>query len=71
MNETDIRKGMPPVKLSRDEFERRYRARLVDPMFAPLKRELDVLIAAAWDAYSHPRKSPITRKAGRGFADPE
>lgn len=26
---------------------------------------------AAWDAYSHSRKSPITRKAGPGFADPD
>ena len=24
MTESDIRKGMPPVKLSREEFERRY-----------------------------------------------
>ena len=26
---------------------------------------------AAWDAYSHSRKSPVTRKAGPGFADPD
>jgi multimeric flavodoxin WrbA len=67
----DIRKGMPPVKLSREEFERRYRSRYVDPVFRPLQRELDAIIAAAWDAYSHSRKAPITRKAGPGFADPE
>ncbi len=67
---TQIRKGMPAVKLGRQEFERRYRARFVDSALAPLQRELDAVIAAAWDTYSHGRKAPVTRKAGRGFADP-
>jgi multimeric flavodoxin WrbA len=71
MAEPDVRKGMPPVKLPRDEFERRYRSRFVDPVFAPLRRELDAIIAAAWDAYNHSRKAPVTRKAGPGFADPD
>jgi multimeric flavodoxin WrbA len=66
----DIRKGMPPVKLSREEFEKRYRSRYVDPVFKPLQRELNAIVAAAWDAYSHSRKAPLTRKAGAGFADP-
>src|SRR6195256_2242246 len=70
MTDPDIRKGMPPVKLSREQFETRYRGRFVDPVFWPLERELDSIIAAAWDAYSHSRKSPVTRKAGPGFADP-
>jgi multimeric flavodoxin WrbA len=61
---------MPPVKLSREQFEDRYRARFVDPAFRTLQRELDAMVAAAWDAYSHSRKAPITRKAGPGFADP-
>ena len=34
MTEPDVRKGMPPVKLSREEFEKRYRSRFVDPAFA-------------------------------------
>lgn len=50
MNEPEVRKGMPPVKLSRDEFERRYRRRFVDPAFRPPRRELDAIIGAAWDA---------------------
>jgi multimeric flavodoxin WrbA len=68
--EVDVRKGMPSVKLTREEFETRYRSRFADPVFEPLQRELDTIIAAAWDAYSHSRKSPVTRKAGPGFADP-
>jgi multimeric flavodoxin WrbA len=71
MTEPDIRKGMPPVKLPREEFEKRYRSRFADPVFASLQRELDAIIAAAWGAYSHSRKSPVTRKAGPGFADPD
>lgn len=67
----DIRKEMPPVKLPREEFEKRYRSHFVDPAFQPLQRELDAIVAAAWDAYSHSRKAPHTRKAGPGFADPE
>ncbi|RXH42624.1 MULTISPECIES: flavodoxin family protein [Bradyrhizobium] len=71
MTDADIRKGMPPVRLSREEFERRYRSQFVDPAFAPLQRELDAVVGAAWDAYSHSRKAPLTRKAGAGFADPD
>jgi multimeric flavodoxin WrbA len=71
MSEPDVRKGMPPVKLSRDEFEKRYRRRFIDPAFEPLGKELDAIINAAWAAYSHSRKSPRTRKAGPGFADPD
>src|SRR5437764_996537 len=67
----DVRKGMPPVKLPREEFEKRYRSRFVDPTFRPLQRELDAIIAAAWDGYSNSRKAPVTRKAGPGFADPD
>ncbi|MDA9404390.1 flavodoxin family protein [Bradyrhizobium sp. CCBAU 45389] len=71
MTQPDVRKGMPPVKLSRQEFERRYRDQFVDPSFAPLQHELDAVIGAAWDAYSHSRKAPVTRKAGAGFSDPD
>jgi hypothetical protein len=71
MTEVDVRKGMPAVKLAREKFERRYRARFADPVFAPLERELSSIVAAAWDAYSNSRKSPLTRRAGKGFADPD
>jgi len=47
MTDAEIRKGMPPVKLSRGEFERRYRGRFVDAAFAPLQRELDAIVGAA------------------------
>jgi multimeric flavodoxin WrbA len=71
MAPVDVRKGMPPVKLSREEFERRYRSRFVDPAFRPLQRELDAIITAAWDGYANSRKAPVTSRAGPGFADPD
>ena len=57
MADPDVRKGMPPVKLSREEFESRYKSQFVDPAFAPLADELDAIVGAAWDAYSHSRKA--------------
>lgn len=70
MVDINIRKGMPPVKIDKDEFVRRYRARFADPVFEPLQREVSAVIDAAWDAYAQSRKSPRTHKAGPGFSDP-
>jgi multimeric flavodoxin WrbA len=65
------RKGMPSPELSEAEFKQRYRARFEDPAFRPLDAEIDRLATVAWDAYSDGRKSPLTRKAGPEFADPD
>jgi len=67
----DVRKGMPSVELTREAFERRYRSRFTDPAFKPLQREIEAIVAAAWDGYIQARKAPLTRKAGPGFADPD
>ena len=71
MAEVDVRKGMPSVKLTRAEFETRFRSRFADPAFDPLARDIAAIIEAAWDGYSHSRKAPRTRKAGSEFADPD
>jgi multimeric flavodoxin WrbA len=47
------------------------KSRFTDPAFNPLQNEIAKLIDAAWDGYAHSRKSPHTRKAGPGFADPD
>jgi multimeric flavodoxin WrbA len=70
MADIDIRKGMPSVELSKEEFTRRYRTHFIDPAFDPLGDEITAVIDAAWDGYSHSRKAPRTRKAGTGFVDP-
>jgi multimeric flavodoxin WrbA len=69
--EIDVRKGMPATRLTREQFERAYRSRFKDPAFEPLQSEISAILDAAWDAYSNSRKSPETRKAGPGFANPD
>jgi len=67
---TEPRKGTPNPRLDEAEFRRRFRTQFQDPAFDSLASELDRLATAAWDAYSHHRKAPRTRKAGPGFHDP-
>jgi multimeric flavodoxin WrbA len=64
------RRGMPPVELDEAEYKKRFLSQYIDPAFATLQPELDRIAAAAWDGYRNSRKSPRTRKAGPGFADP-
>jgi multimeric flavodoxin WrbA len=71
MPSPDVRKGMPPVELTKDEFAARMRQRFHDPAFETLGPEIEKIVEAAWDAYSDYRKAPYTRPAGPGFADPE
>jgi multimeric flavodoxin WrbA len=67
----DIRKGMPDVHLTREEFTRRFREQFFDPAFEPLQDAIGRIADVAWDAYDHSRKAPRTRKAGPGYADPD
>ncbi|HJT97641.1 MAG TPA: NAD(P)H-dependent oxidoreductase [Rhodanobacteraceae bacterium] len=66
-----IRKGQGPDKLDRAEFERRLRLRYFDPVFERDEHPVARVVADAWDGYVESRKSPRTRKAGPGFADPD
>jgi multimeric flavodoxin WrbA len=70
MAKIKVRKGMPSVQLDKQEFKKRFLARFYDPEFEPLKRELAKIIETAWVTYDDYHKSPRTRKAGKGFADP-
>ena len=65
------RKGMPSPRLDEAEFKKRFRAQFSDQAFDCLSAELHKVADAAWNAYQHSRKSPRTRKAGAGFADPD
>ena len=67
----EVRKGMPDVQLTRDQFVRRFRERFADPGFELHTDALDRIADAAWDAYDNSRKAPHTRKAGPGYADPD
>jgi len=66
-----VRKGQAPGALSRDAFRERFRARFFDPAFRPEDAAIARLEEIAWDGYCKARKSPVTRKAGPGFADPD
>lgn len=69
--DTEPRRGTPDPNLGETEFKRRFLSAYLDPAFETLKAELDRIAQAAWDGYSHGRKSPRTRKAGAGYADPD
>jgi multimeric flavodoxin WrbA len=63
--------GMESVQLSRAEFRRRFLERFWDPGFEAVASELDKIADVAWTNYVEYHKSPRTRRAGRGFADPD
>jgi hypothetical protein len=65
------RKGMPSPRLKKQEFIDRYLTQFVDPAFKPLVKELGKISEVAWKAYADSRKAPLTRKAGKEFADPD
>ena len=67
----DVRKGQGDVKLSREEFERRLRERFFDPAYQRVEQQISDVVEIAWTVYDEYHKSPRTRKAGPGFADPE
>jgi multimeric flavodoxin WrbA len=70
MSAPEPRKGMPSPKLDKPAFRSRFLDRFQDPAFRPLDAELERIMEVAWKAYQDGRKSPITRKAGAGFANP-
>jgi multimeric flavodoxin WrbA len=65
-----IRKGQPSVKLNKTEFKKRYLEQFYDPAFSELENELKKITEIAWDAYVNGRKSPLTKKAGPQFKNP-
>jgi multimeric flavodoxin WrbA len=65
------RTGQVREPLQRDEFVRRFAERFADPAFDPERAAIDRLAEIAWDGHQHNRKSPFSRKAGPGFADPD
>lgn len=65
------RKGMPSPQLDEQEFRARYLEQFVDPAFGAARTEIDKIAAIAWDGYHEGRKAPVTKKAGRGFVDPD
>lgn len=68
---TRVRTGQAPAPLGRDEFALRFRGRFGDPAFRAEDDAIARLEAIAWQAFDEGRKSPVTTKAGPGYADPD
>ncbi len=66
-----VRTGQGEVRLSRKEFEARFRERFYDPSFDAVAAELDRIVDVAWTNYDEYHKSPRTRKAGPEFENPD
>jgi multimeric flavodoxin WrbA len=56
--------------LGRDEFHLRFTKSFVDPAFGKVTEAIANVEQIAWDNYINEHKTPITEKAGDGFADP-
>jgi multimeric flavodoxin WrbA len=67
---TQIRTGQAPAPLTREAFRERFNGRFYDPAFDGERDAIARLEAIAWAAVQDGRKAPVTRPAGRGFADP-
>ena len=65
-----IRTGQVSAPLTRAQFHERFMVRFYDPAFEGEHEAIARLEEIAWDALQEGRKAPITRPAGRGFADP-
>lgn len=58
------------MQICREIFRERLRERFYDPAFERASADIDKLVDIAWRVYSESHKSPRTRAAGEGFADP-
>jgi hypothetical protein len=65
------RKGQAPDKLPRDEFQRRFLQRFMDPAFDAERDALARVAEIAFQSYAASRKAPLTEKAGPDFEDPD
>lgn len=65
------RREMPSAAISKSLFITRFKTAFSDPCFLPLTAEVGRIADAAWDAYEDSRKSPLTRRAGPEFHDPD
>ena len=68
---TEVRKGQAPAVLSRSAFHERFIESFMDPAFRAEDDAISRIEAVAWQAYEEGRKSPVTQKAGAGYADPD
>ncbi len=66
-----VRKGQATKQLTRAAFRERFQHLYYDPAFEAERDAIARLEKIAWEAYDEGRKTPLTRKAGARFADPD
>lgn len=66
----NVRRLTEYVPLTKKQFRDRFFARFYDPAFDEVSEALELVFEKAWEGYNAYRKSPRTRPAGEGFADP-
>jgi len=67
---TNIRKGQPSTRLSKEDFLKVFRRNFYDPNFRAWDQQIQELSEVAWKNYEDRRKAPNTVKAGSAFKDP-
>lgn len=70
MTQPTVRHLTEYVPLTKEQFRARFFARFYDPAFDEVSDALELVFEKAWEGYHAYRKSPRTRPAGEGFADP-
>ncbi|MGH8633709.1 MAG: NADPH-dependent FMN reductase, partial [Burkholderiales bacterium] len=65
-----VRRQSEYVPLTKEQFRERFFEKFYDPAFDGVKAELDKVFEKAWDGYFVYRKSPRTKPAGKGYAEP-
>ncbi|GAC1409549.1 MAG: hypothetical protein NVSMB53_02030 [Gemmatimonadaceae bacterium] len=58
-----VRESQGAVKLTREEFNRRFGERLYDPTFDPLRNEIEQVMEIAWRDDDEYHQNPRKRKA--------
>jgi multimeric flavodoxin WrbA len=71
MPKPKVRKGMPSVQLTKEEFSKRFHERFYDPTFGAVAPEIEKVTAVAWKNYIEYHRNPRKRRAGAGFSDPD
>ena len=65
-----VRRQAEYVPLTKEQFRERFFSKFYDPAFDRVRPELEKVCEVAWDGYIVYRKSPRTKPAGKGYADP-
>ena len=70
MAKPSVRRQSKFVPLTKEQFRKRFYEKFYDPAYDQVRPELEKVFEVAWDGYHVYRKSPRSKPAGKGFAEP-